>query len=95
VVAAAELAGPFHGHDVLRLLDDADDRGVPPRITADPALLRLGNISARTAEPHFGLDPLQGRGEPLDVDRFSSEQMKGNPLRALGPDAGQPAELVD
>ena len=95
MVAAAELAGALDGHDVLRLLDDADDRGVAAGVTADPALLGLRHVAAGAAEPHLVLDPVQGRGEPLDVDRFGGEQVERDALRALGPDAGQPAELVD
>src|SRR5919199_2721208 len=41
VVEAAELARPLDGDHVHRLLDDADHRGVAPRVAADRAQLLL------------------------------------------------------
>ena len=55
----------------------------------------LGDVAADLAEPHLVLDPFEGLGQPLDVGRLGREQVEGDALRALGPDAGQPAELVD
>lgn len=34
-------------------------------------------------------------GEAADIGRLGLEDMEGDPLRALGPDAGQPAQFVD
>src|SRR5690606_34563338 len=50
VVAAAELPGPFDRDDVLRFLDHADYLVVPPRVTADQALVLGGDAPADTAE---------------------------------------------
>ena len=95
VVAAAELAGLLDRDDVLGLLDHADDRQVAPRVAADPALLGLGDVAADAAEPHLVLDLGQRADQPAHVDRVGGEQVERDALRALGPDAGQPAELVD
>src|SRR6185437_3972371 len=92
---AAELADLLHRRDVLGLLDDADHRRVAPGVETDPALLGLGDVAAGLAEP----DPLchldERRRQPPDVLRVGGEQVKGDALRALRPNAGQPPELID
>src|SRR3712207_7714793 len=47
VVAAAELAGALDRDHVLVLLDHAEHGGVAPRVTADPALVVLGDVEAQ------------------------------------------------
>src|SRR5690349_3793240 len=84
VVAAAELADLLHRGDVLGLLHQAD-----------PALLGLGYVAAGLAEPDL-LGYLDQRvREPPDVGVVRGQQVKGDPLGALGTDPGQPPELVD
>ena len=95
VVAAAELAGALDRDDVLGLLDDADRVHVAPRVEADAAPLGLGDVEADLAEPHAGLDLGQRVREALDVRRVGLQEVEGDPLGALRPDARQPAELVD
>ena len=50
VVAAVELAGLLDRHDVARLLDHADHRGVAAGVGADVALAALGDVEAARAE---------------------------------------------
>ncbi len=95
MVAAAELPGALDGDDVLGLLDHTDDREVAARVQADPALLGLRDIAADGAEPDLVLDLQQRVRQPADVDRVGLQDVEGDPLRALGPDAGQPAQFVD
>src|SRR5690606_4694144 len=95
VVAAPELAGLLDRDDVLRLLHDADDVGVAARVAADPALRLFRDVPAGAAEADLVLDLLERLGEALDVRRVGGEEVEGDPLRALGADAGQPAQLVD
>ena len=83
VVAAAELPGALDRDDVLGLLDDADDRQVAARVTADPALLLLGDVAADRAEPDLVLDLGQRRDQPANVDRVGGEQVERDPLGAL------------
>jgi hypothetical protein len=83
------------GDDVLGLLDDADDVVGAARVPADPALLALGDVVAGHAEADLGLHALQGGDQPDDVGGLGGQQVEGDALRALGPDAGQAAELVD
>ena len=50
VVEPAVLVRPLERDDVDRLLDDADDRAVAPRVGADGAELLLGQVAAVAAE---------------------------------------------
>src|SRR5512132_2358721 len=95
VVAAAELLGPLDRDQVAGLLDHADQAGVPPRVPADAAQVALGHVPADPAEVHPGLDLGDGPGQTLGVGWLDLEDMEGEPLGALGPDPGQPPELVD
>jgi len=95
VVAALELAGALHGEHVLGLLHHADQRGVAAGVGAVAAALRGRDVPAHLAEPHALLDLLQHVLQPRHVRGIRGEQVERDPLRALGPDAGQPAELVD
>src|SRR5690242_8883520 len=95
VIAAAELADLLHRRDVLGLFHDADHRLVAPRVQADPALVGFGHVAARPAEPH-PLGHLDQRvGEPPDLGVIGGQQVKRDPLGALGTDARQPPQLVD
>ncbi len=95
VVAAAELLGALDRDDVLVLLHDAQHRLVAPRVTADAALLVLGDVEADRAEPHPGLDLEQHLGQPAYVGRLGLQQVERDALRSLGTHARQSAELVD
>src|SRR6478735_9315327 len=95
VVGAAELAGALDGDDVLGLLDDADGGLVAARVGADAAALGLRDVAAHLAEPDARLDLGQRRDETRDVLGVGLEQVEGDALGALGPDAGEPSELVD
>ena len=64
-------------------------------VEADPALLGLGDVAAGAAEPHLVLDLGERVDQPAYVGRVGGEQVEGDPLGALGTDAGQPPELVD
>src|SRR5918999_1729637 len=95
VVAAAELAGLLDRHNVLGLFDHADDVRVTPGVAADPALFGLGHVAADPAELHLVLHFFERVGQPAHVGRVGGQQVEGDTLRALGADAGQPAQLVD
>ena len=68
---------------------------VAARVAADPALVVLGDVEADAAELHPRLDLDEDVGEAAYVDGVGLEQVERDPLRALGTDARQPAELVD
>src|SRR5262245_16380265 len=95
MVTAAVFADFLDGRHVLRLLDHADHRRVAARVPADPALLLLGHVAAYPSEPAPLGHTYQHGGEAAHVGRVGAQQVKRDALGALGPDAGQPAELID
>ena len=95
VIPAPELAGPLDRHDVLGLLDHAQHLIGAPRIPADPALLRLGHVEADRAEPHLLLDPRSAVASRLTSAGSADSTWKAIRWALFGPDAGQPAKLVD
>ena len=95
MVEAAELVRPLERDDVDRLLDDADDRAVAPRVRADVAELLLGEVSALAAEANARLDLLDRAGELDGVLGACGEEMEGQPLRGPATDSRQLRELGD
>jgi hypothetical protein len=95
VVPTPELPRPLDRDNVLRLLDDADDAAVTPRVQAYAALFLLRDIAAHRTEPDLVLDLEQCVREAAYVGGIGLEDMEGYPLCALGTDAGKPAQLVD
>src|SRR4029077_15286313 len=95
VVATAEFTGALDALHTLRLLDNAYQRRIPARIAADPASVLVGDVAAHRAELHAVAHLAQHGGQPIDVGRLHRQQMKRDTLRALRPDTGQLAELVD
>src|SRR5690606_15468759 len=57
--------------------------------------LVLRDVAATLAEADLVLDLGQGVDEPLDLVGVRREKVEGDALGALGPDPGQPPELVD
>src|SRR6195952_1066565 len=95
VVATAELTRPLDRDHVLRLLDDADQRGVTSVVGADAAQICLRDVAAHLAEGGLGLHLHDHVGETADIDRGGGEQVEGDPLRTLGPHAWEAGKLVD
>ena len=80
VVEPPVLTGALNGHEVLGLLDHADDALVAPRVAADDALLGLGDIAADGAEADPGLDGAQGLDESLDAGGVGGQDVEGQYL---------------
>ena len=59
------------------------------------ALLGVGDVEAAGAEAHLGLGLGDRAGEAGDVVGRDLQQVEGDPLRRLRPDAGKATELVD
>ena len=70
-------------------------RLVAAGVAADVAQFLLCDIAAGRAEADLRLDLHQTLREPAYVRRFRLQDVEGDPLRALGTDAGQPAQFVD
>src|SRR5262245_57502841 len=95
VVEAAVFVRALEGHEVRRLLDDADERPVAPLVAADLAALLLGQVAALTAEADALLDLVDRRGQSLGLVARYSEQMEREPMRGTRADPGQARELRD
>ena len=95
VVAALEPRA-LDGDDVAGILDHADDLGIAPVVAADGALLaRLRHVEADRAERRALLDGDDGFGQTAGVVGRHLQNVKGDALGRLGPDAGQATEFVD
>ena len=95
VVTAAEGAGPLEGEDVERLLDHAQPvvvaRGSRQIGQSGP----VADVEAALAEDDLVAhgDERRREGTRLAVGR--AQQVVGQPLGGLGPDAGQAREGLD
>ena len=96
VVEAAVLGRALERDQVDRLLDDADDRVVAPRVEADRADLLLGEVAALAAEADALLHLVIAVGER---ERLLLRHAGGGGTRAAAPCAlpmpGQPRQLRD
>src|SRR5699024_7117091 len=95
VVVTAGLRGALDGSAVLGLLDHADHRSVAARVLTDGAFGLFGHIAADVAEPHPLLDVSERLREGADVLFIGLQDVEGESLRRLRPDAGKLAELFD
>src|SRR6185312_8592867 len=95
VVTAAEFTGALDGLHIFRFLDNAHQRCIATRIAADATAVLVGDVAAHRTKFHAVAHLAQNCGEPINLWRLHRQQMKRDPLRALRPDAGQLAELVD
>ena len=95
VVATGELARLLHRDDVPGVLHHADHGGVATVVEADGALAALGHVEAPGAQGDPLLHGDDGLGQPQRVLGGHLQQVEGDPLRRLRPDAGQPTHLVD
>src|SRR5205809_2101819 len=93
VVAPPIPPRALDGGDVLRLLHDAQQRGIPPRVAADRTRILVGEIPAGTARHHLRAHAADRLRQPLGRLRRLLEQVECEPLRGLGSDPGEPGEL--
>ena len=95
VVEAVVAARLLDGDEVVGLLDDADHRAVARGRGAEAAGVNVRQVVADRAGDDLALDLLDRRDEALDVRLRHPQDVEGEPLRRLVPDAGQALELVD
>ena len=92
VIEALELARPLEREDVERLLDDAQARLVAARVPADRAERGVADVEAPIAEHDLVADVDQRRRQRPGLRVGRAQQVVGQALRGLGPDAGQARE---
>jgi hypothetical protein len=95
VVAAAELPGALHGQQVGDALHHADDPRVAPGVAADGAGVALGEGLAGGAAADVADHPDHRLGQGPGLLGAGLEDVEGEPLRRLLPDAGQAGQLAD
>ena len=95
VVAAPQDARPLQRQDVERLLDDAQAVVVASGVEADGAPRPGADVEAPVAEHDLVPDRDQRRREGTGLAVRGAQQVVGQPLRGLGPDAGQSRERLD
>ena len=88
MVEAAVLRRALEREEVDRLLDDADDRVVAPRVEADRAELLLGEVAALAAEADALLHVLDRVGERQRLLLRHLEEVEREPLRGAAADPG-------
>jgi hypothetical protein len=87
--------GLFETDNVLRLLDHADSVVIASGIRAYPAGLSLGKTEAYTALANILLEIADRLSQPHRLVGAGPQDMKGHPLGCLGPNARQPAKLLN
>src|SRR5438093_1750088 len=92
VVEATVSACPLERKHVKRLLHDADQPAIAPRILANAAGVRGRDVEARGAEDHAPLHLGESFRQFLGNLRWGAEQEECKPLRRLRSDAGQSRE---
>ena len=88
-------AGPLEREDVERLLDDAQPGLVAAVVATDQAERRITDVEAAFAEDDLLPDGDERRREGPGLGVGRAEQVVREPLRGLGPDAGQARERFD
>ena len=95
VVAALERARALDREHVERLLDDAQPGVVTRRVGADRAQRAGADVEARLAVDDLVADGDERRCQGARLRFGRPQQVVGQPLGGLGPDAGQPRERFD
>lgn len=95
VIEASVDAGMLYCQDVLGLLNDADRAAVALLAAAELAGVDVSYVVADGAERYLLLDLPYGVGEEAGLFAGSAQQIVGDALSTLGPDAGQLAQFLD
>ena len=95
MIHPAVLARLLNRSDVLRLLDDADDAAIALFVAAERTGIGVGDVVAdRTVRDAF-LHVADRVDETVGFFARRLENVKGQPLRAFRPDAGEALKLLD
>ena len=81
--------------DVRRRLDDAQERGIAPRVIADPADRDIAEIAAALAVPHPRDGRRQGPRQTFAPLPVTLQEVEGHALGGLGSHPRQAAQGPD
>ena len=95
VVEALELGRPLEREDVERLLDHAQLEHVARLVAADRAERRVADVEAALAEHDLVAHGDERRGERPGIRVGGAQEVVGQALGGLGPDARQARERLD
>src|SRR5207302_6061900 len=95
VIDALEVARLLDRHHVLRLLDDANQVAIAGVAAAEDARVGVGDVVADGTIGDALLHLAHGVHEAVGLFARRLENVKREPLRALGTDAGQALQLLD
>ncbi len=95
VIDTVEMTRLFDGGNVCRFLDHTDQFLVARRTGAVFARVNVGNVVADGAEMEIGFDVAYGGGKGFRIVFARTEDVEGEPLRALAADSRQLFEFVD
>lgn len=93
VVQPSKFPSALDGADVRRLLDDADQRCITTRVTADRAQLTLGEVEAALAGMHTLTERGQSFSESSALLGGLLQEVIGQPESRLTADAWELGEL--
>lgn len=95
VVTALVFVDPFHGRNVFRLGDDAEERAVAARVAANFAVFVLANVLAVGAETEFAFGGDDRGGELIAIVLGGAQQMISQALSRFRSDARELFKLGD
>jgi len=92
---SVEVLGLVDRGDVRRLFDHTHQTLIPRGARAINTWIDIGDVVANGAKTQIRFDVSHRRGQCLGVVIAGAENVKGEALRALGPDAGELFQLID
>src|SRR3712207_5597938 len=95
VIIALKLPSALHRNKILRLLDNADNGGIPALVLAYAARVGVGNIAADGAVVQIPLDIDQCLGKINDVLFLHPKDMKCQSPSCFGSDSRQARERIN
>jgi hypothetical protein len=92
---SVEVLGLVDRGDIRGFFDHAHETLIPRGTRAIDARVDIGDVVANGAKAQIRFDVSHRRGQCLGVVIARAENVKGEALRALGPDAGELFQLID
>ena len=95
VIQPLKPARVLNRHQVERVLDHANQRGVARRVLADGTRIGVREVAAALTSLNALVQGRDGRPQDERLAGRPSQQKEGQALRGLGANGGKPRELVD